>query len=131
MSLCQICARKIGTCSWERDFTPVPGWTAEPTRLRMSTQDKDGNHIPREIDSFRVLECPLYVPPDMTYRPITVNTSGVPIMATNRKTGEVAFYPSISAACAFGGFHPSAIHKCLIGEQKDHNGHTFDKVVAE
>ena len=31
--LCFLCDKACGGCSWSRDFTPVAGWTATPTRI--------------------------------------------------------------------------------------------------
>lgn len=51
-TLCWRCAKACGKCSWsDRSFTPVEGWVAEPTKLH-----GDGG----VIDSFRVIECPLF-----------------------------------------------------------------------
>lgn len=63
MSICQKCARKIGTCNWERNFTPVPGWNAMPTVLNGQVVVK-GTKIKRKIQSYKVIECPLFVPPN-------------------------------------------------------------------
>lgn len=48
-TLCWSCTSPgTGRCCWDRDLTPVAGWTAEPTKT-------DG------FDTFRVLKCPLYI----------------------------------------------------------------------
>jgi len=40
------CSKAIRNgCSWAKDFIPVKGWTAEPTRKKT-------------FDSFRVIDCP-------------------------------------------------------------------------
>lgn len=51
-SLCWDCKNctKPSICSWARDFTPVKGWLAEPTRL--------GGAYP--MDSYLVKDCPLF-----------------------------------------------------------------------
>lgn len=51
-SLCWDCrnATRPMVCSWARDFTPVKGWKATPTRI--------GNYCPYE--SYLVRECPLF-----------------------------------------------------------------------
>lgn len=47
-SLCWFCAIPgTSRCCWDRDLTPVPGWTALPSTT-------DG------FDTFQVLECPLF-----------------------------------------------------------------------
>lgn len=53
-SKCFSC-RNAGLCSWSKDFEPVPGWRAEPIKLRANGRK------PME-DSFKVLECPTYYP---------------------------------------------------------------------
>lgn len=53
-SLCWWCKNCYGGCSWAEDFTPVKGWTAEPTIIR----SKDGK---RTYPSFKVSQCPEYV----------------------------------------------------------------------
>lgn len=62
MSICQTCAREIGTCSWERDFTPVPGWKAVPTILKGQNFSK-GSNLKKQIPSYQVISCPLFIPP--------------------------------------------------------------------
>lgn len=53
-TLCWSCAKACGKCSWsDRSFTPVPGWKAKKTRLRVD----DPN---RYTDSYIVGECPLF-----------------------------------------------------------------------
>lgn len=47
-----------GKCPWFTDFTPVEGWTAEPTKINNAI--KAGAR--RLIDSYLVLDCPLYEP---------------------------------------------------------------------
>ena len=54
-TLCWKCANACGKCSWsDGSFTPVEGWVAEPTKLHGYRGDGG------VIDSFRVIECPLY-----------------------------------------------------------------------
>lgn len=51
-TLCWNCAKATNqeACPWVRDFTPVPGWTAEPTH-------HEGFYA---YDSYRVIKCPLF-----------------------------------------------------------------------
>ena len=48
-TLCWICNNACGRCSWSKDYKPVEGWKAKPTKIRF--QDI-------EDDSFCVIECP-------------------------------------------------------------------------
>lgn len=53
-TLCWRCQNAICGCSWSRDFIPVEGWKAKPTKIRC----EKGN---RDMDSFLVIECPEFV----------------------------------------------------------------------
>lgn len=56
-TLCWSCrVPGTGGCSWDKNFQPVEGWEAEPTKLRL--WEKGGNGT----DSFCVTACPLYQP---------------------------------------------------------------------
>ena len=47
-TLCWSCTSPgTGRCCWDRNLTPVPGWTAKPTTT-------DG------FDTFEVIKCPLF-----------------------------------------------------------------------
>lgn len=48
--LCWDCEKACGRCSWSRDFIPVPGWKATPTKLNVERN--------RIVDSYEVHECP-------------------------------------------------------------------------
>lgn len=51
-TLCWCCRNACGHCCWTNgSFTPVKGWNATPTVLKMSG---------RLIDSYTVHKCPLY-----------------------------------------------------------------------
>ena len=51
-TLCESCGRACGECSWTGGtFTPVNGWKAKPTKIRMGT---------RIIDSYHVESCPMF-----------------------------------------------------------------------
>lgn len=57
-TLCWTCtAPGTNRCDWDAFARPVEGWKAEPTVIRMDT---GGERI--SVDSFRVIECPLYRP---------------------------------------------------------------------
>lgn len=52
---CWSCRRAIFGCSWSRDFRPVEGWRAIPTKLcGFGTKAETG------IQSYLVLDCPEY-----------------------------------------------------------------------
>jgi len=53
-TLCWTCANALKRCSWSRNFSPVEGWDAIPTKIRMDRGIA--------IDSFFVRDCPLYNP---------------------------------------------------------------------
>lgn len=46
--LCLSCRKCGGLCSWSKNFTPVEGWTATPTK------------IPRGLPSYKITACPEY-----------------------------------------------------------------------
>ena len=50
-TLCWQCEKAGGKCSWSKDFTPVEGWKAVPTKVKAA--ERKGY-----IDSFDVYECP-------------------------------------------------------------------------
>lgn len=56
-SLCWTCVRATGTCSWSRNFEPVPGWEAEKTEVK-NPYGKDRFEM---IASYDVKACPLYI----------------------------------------------------------------------
>lgn len=51
-TLCWICAKAGGNCSWSKNFTPVEGWNAKPTKIRCREQETG------YLDSYNVKECP-------------------------------------------------------------------------
>ena len=52
-TLCWDCANSASDgCSWAREFIPVPGWEAVPTKIKVKYHD--GTFI----DSFCVISCP-------------------------------------------------------------------------
>lgn len=52
--LCEECRNACGGCRWSDELLPVDGWSAEPSKIYI---DK---HKP--VDSFHVIECPMYIP---------------------------------------------------------------------
>lgn len=119
MSLCQICAQTIGTCSWERDFTPVPGWDAIPTKILMNSGVRER--------SYHVLRCPLFVEPKRRKGKDIIKKKKTKIVAVNIETGETKEYATIKAA-ASDGFSGSEVCRCVLGQDKSHKGYTFERV---
>lgn len=56
-TLCWSCAKACGGCSWSKDFKPIDGWDAIPTKIRIP--DDDGGA--RYVDSFKITACPQYI----------------------------------------------------------------------
>lgn len=54
-TLCWKCKNATGGCSWSQDFTPVEGWDAKRTRIRL---EKGTKHT----ESFIVKKCPEFLP---------------------------------------------------------------------
>ena len=52
-TLCWECEKACGRCSWSKNFTPVEGWKAVPTKVYIGGESKN-----KYIDSFDVYECP-------------------------------------------------------------------------
>ncbi len=49
-TLCWNCKNNAGHCSWSKNFTPINGWKAIPTKVRSENGKK--------LDSYDVYECP-------------------------------------------------------------------------
>lgn len=56
-TLCWDCGNSCGGCAWSREFKPVDGWEAEPTKVKVA----DTNQYVRLIDSFIVRSCPEFI----------------------------------------------------------------------
>lgn len=83
-SKCQECFNF--DCDWHEFFEPVEGWTAIPTVIKDTRND-------RQIDSYLVLDCPLYKPrrgyegrKRVTIKDISKDM-GVPIRTIDRSLG--------------------------------------------
>lgn len=63
-TLCWECENQCGGCAWSREFKPVEGWKAIPTKVKA---EHYGNG--RCIDSFDVRECPEFVPIERKKKP--------------------------------------------------------------
>lgn len=51
-TICYNCKTPSPTCPWKYNFTPVPGWDAEPTVVKMNSH--------QSFDSYHVKACPLF-----------------------------------------------------------------------
>ncbi len=60
-NICFDCQNACGKCSWSRNFTPVPGWTAE-TKYILNGKDYYGK--PRFEQTYYISDCPEFVPDD-------------------------------------------------------------------
>ena len=52
--LCATCGRACGGCRWSDELLPVDGWNAEQTQIFIDKR--------KPVDSFHVIECPMYIP---------------------------------------------------------------------
>ena len=59
-TLCWDCQNALLGCEWSREFKPVKGWNAIPTKIAMS-YSADGTKETRTIDSYLVYECPKFI----------------------------------------------------------------------
>lgn len=91
-NICFDCQNAVCGCSWSRDFTPVPGWTAEKTYVMQC-------YVPgyeSQIETYHITACPQFVP-DKEYvelpksRPVQCVDTGV----TYRTTYEAAWKTGI------------------------------------
>ena len=57
VTLCWNCKRATGFCSWSEDFTPVEGWKAIPTKVKVANSKGRNKTF---TDSYLVIECPLF-----------------------------------------------------------------------
>ena len=55
-TLCWTCQKAAGKCSWSKNFTPVEGWVAIPTKIQDGKKYKTKE--PRYLHSFDVYRCP-------------------------------------------------------------------------
>lgn len=56
-TLCWKCKKATCKCSWSKNFIPVKGWKAEPTKVL----SRNSARSDRTVDSYLVLECPEFV----------------------------------------------------------------------
>lgn len=78
--LCWKCQRATGNkdlqCPWFRDFTPIKGWTAEPTNIRnVRMKEYDGQPVDERtenIATFAIFDCPMFLKDKRKKRPIVL-----------------------------------------------------------
>lgn len=120
MNICADCQNPIGSCSWEKSFIPVPGWTAVKTKVLVASPAfrKNGTYT----ESYDVRSCPLFLPPPGYPR----KQVGIakPVIAKNIVTGEETIYPSIKKASVALGATGNTVTKC-IGHGGILYGHTL------
>lgn len=81
--LCWRCQRATGNkdlqCPWFRDFTPIKGWTAEPTNIRnVRMKEYDGQPVDERtenIETFAIFDCPMFLKDKRKRRPIVLGVS--------------------------------------------------------
>lgn len=59
--ICWKCKNATGGCSWSAFLKPVEGWEAEPRIIRNYDNTL---HIYKEIHTYKIIHCPLFVPDD-------------------------------------------------------------------
>lgn len=57
-TICWNCKKACGGCSWSRDFVPVDGWSAIPTKVLVLNTKSNGARERIFTDSFDVYYCP-------------------------------------------------------------------------
>jgi len=63
-TLCWKCANaKANGCSWFTDYTPVAGWNAEPSKIRIQrgVKGEQGKFYDDYVDSYVVKDCPKFI----------------------------------------------------------------------
>jgi hypothetical protein len=55
-NICFDCAHACGGCSWSARFEPVPGWTAEPVKIRYYNTHEG----PKFTRTYRITACPQF-----------------------------------------------------------------------
>ena len=78
--LCWKCQRATGNkdlqCPWFRDFTPVKGWIAEPTNIRIvRMKEYDGQPVDERtenIETFAIFDCPMFLKDKRKRQPVVL-----------------------------------------------------------
>ena len=55
-NICFFCRKACGGCSWSRDFTPVPGWTAKKVMQRICR-----GRVRTWEQTYKITACPQFV----------------------------------------------------------------------
>ena len=121
--------KRFMDCSWEREFKPVEGWTARPEK---HTYKENGVTI--EVDTFDIIDCPLFIPPKHRY---TKRKSfqdkeayrkqfkaGKMVKGQSLSTGETKVWEKISFV-SNDGFIQGKVSECASGKRKQHKGWRF------
>lgn len=58
--LCFDCKKAVGGCSWSRTYTPVDGWTAEPTMIKQDGKMGRLGRANNGIPSYQITQCPQF-----------------------------------------------------------------------
>lgn len=114
-NICFDCQNAVCGCSWSRDFTPVPGWTAEKTVIRQIYV----KGYEQDVETYHITACPQFVPdkgfnafieyPSTVKRPVKCLTTGV-------------VYPSLYEASNQTGICRHGIRQVCKGNQASISG---------
>lgn len=127
MNMCSNCQRPIGSCSWERNFTPVEGWSAKKVARRFQTT-VGGERYVTTVESYEIHDCPLYQAPgagrpkDQENPPKKKPRA---VIAEDMVFHTKFRFPTVAAADKDGGFIRQEVMACLEGRQQSHYGHYF------
>lgn len=76
-SLCWHCQKSgRSECSWDREFKPVPGWKATPSKMRLVT----GVYT----DTYQVYSCPEFFPVELGGRTLDQKNGRPPKLTDNQ-----------------------------------------------
>lgn len=106
-NICFDCQNAVCGCSWSRDFTPVPGWTAEKTVIRQIYV----KGYEQDVETYHITACPQFVP-DKGF--VARAPQKRPVMCVN--TGIV--YPSLYDASWRTGVCSHSIRQVCKGNQR-------------
>lgn len=119
MNICADCLRFMGCC-WEREFKPVPGWTAKPAEMKI--RDKKSVKI---LQTWDVFDCPLFVAPGPEYkRTEKPQITAKRIRAVHEESGRELVFSSIREAKRYR-FPYITVRRCLAGELDGWEGWRF------
>jgi hypothetical protein len=58
-TICWDCKNAVKGCSWSKDFKPVDGWEAIPTKILQ--KDNRFGRYDKTLNSYIVISCPQFV----------------------------------------------------------------------